>query len=55
MPQMMPIKWLNLYCIFTITLILFCLLNYYNTNFKFNKTNQTKQNLYNQNIMHWKW
>nr|YP_010533954.1 ATP synthase F0 subunit 8 [Condylostylus luteicoxa]UXX49968.1 ATP synthase F0 subunit 8 [Condylostylus luteicoxa] len=29
MPQMAPLSWLSLYIMFTITLIMFCMMNYY--------------------------
>nr|UJG45179.1 ATP synthase F0 subunit 8 [Dolichopus brevipennis] len=29
MPQMAPLSWLSLYVVFSITLILFCMVNYY--------------------------
>nr|YP_010414752.1 ATP synthase F0 subunit 8 [Hybos grossipes]URT60152.1 ATP synthase F0 subunit 8 [Hybos grossipes] len=53
MPQMAPIGWLNLFILFTIIFILFCIMNYYmfipapNTQ----KLSHKKMS----NPMNWKW
>nr|WKU83886.1 ATP synthase F0 subunit 8 [Claraeola sicilis] len=52
MPQMAPINWLILYLIFSLSLILFCMMNYYmitpNTK-KFLPMNKLTKS------MNWKW
>nr|YP_009687558.1 ATP synthase F0 subunit 8 [Limonia phragmitidis]QDX14940.1 ATP synthase F0 subunit 8 [Limonia phragmitidis] len=54
MPQMAPISWLSLFLIFSITLMIFCTLNYFsftpNTPKKSNSNN-----LINTNSLNWKW
>nr|QUO98728.1 ATP synthase F0 subunit 8 [Pseudolimnophila brunneinota] len=54
MPQMAPLKWLSLFIIFSITLIMFNVLNYFSVipNLKKNKSNMT---FINNKSMNWKW
>nr|YP_010147613.1 ATP synthase F0 subunit 8 [Epiphragma mediale]QQV67799.1 ATP synthase F0 subunit 8 [Epiphragma mediale] len=54
MPQMAPIKWLSLFIVFSITLIIFNLMNYFSFNLKFyNK--KTSKNQISTKILNWKW
>nr|UOR16936.1 ATP synthase F0 subunit 8 [Aplomya sp.] len=54
MPQMSPINWLSLFIIFTITFMIFSLMNYY-----LYTPNMPKSKLMNKNFlknsMNWKW
>nr|UJG45296.1 ATP synthase F0 subunit 8 [Beris vallata] len=54
MPQMAPISWLTLFIIFTITFIMFNILNYFCF---FNNTPQNNSPIKNNliNSMNWKW
>nr|UKO31659.1 ATP synthase F0 subunit 8 [Limnophyes sp. YF-2022] len=52
---MAPISWLTLFIMFTITFMMFNVLNYYCFN-KTNKTISTENNLKtNNNSLNWKW
>nr|YP_010894940.1 ATP synthase F0 subunit 8 [Phortica variegata]QXG19615.1 ATP synthase F0 subunit 8 [Phortica variegata]QXG19628.1 ATP synthase F0 subunit 8 [Phortica variegata]WJW73453.1 ATP synthase F0 subunit 8 [Phortica variegata] len=53
MPQMAPISWLSLFLIFTVSFILFCILNYYS----YIPTSPKSSNLKTSslNSMNWKW
>nr|YP_009379001.1 ATP synthase F0 subunit 8 [Pachycerina decemlineata]ARI44215.1 ATP synthase F0 subunit 8 [Pachycerina decemlineata] len=53
MPQMAPIGWLSLFIIFTITFILFNMMNYYSILPSSPKSLQTK--LIKSNSLNWKW
>nr|YP_009945242.1 ATP synthase F0 subunit 8 [Leptopeza flavipes]QOE17367.1 ATP synthase F0 subunit 8 [Leptopeza flavipes]UJG45153.1 ATP synthase F0 subunit 8 [Leptopeza flavipes] len=53
MPQMAPIGWLSLFIIFTITFILFCMMNYYSFLPSAPKTLDMKKMSYNS--LNWKW
>nr|YP_009378988.1 ATP synthase F0 subunit 8 [Cestrotus liui]ARI44189.1 ATP synthase F0 subunit 8 [Cestrotus liui] len=53
MPQMAPIGWLSLFLIFSITFILFNMMNYYSSLPQSPKLTH-KKNLYS-NSMNWKW
>nr|WKU83763.1 ATP synthase F0 subunit 8 [Argyra sp.] len=53
MPQMAPISWLTLYILFTITLIMFCILNYYSFSPSINKKSLNKSNI--SLPLNWKW
>nr|YP_010894901.1 ATP synthase F0 subunit 8 [Phortica tanabei]WJW73414.1 ATP synthase F0 subunit 8 [Phortica tanabei] len=53
MPQMAPIGWLSLFLIFSISFILFCILNYYSYIPTSPKSLNLKTN--NLNSMNWKW
>nr|QXI83502.1 ATP synthase F0 subunit 8 [Neomyia cornicina] len=54
MPQMAPIGWLSLFIIFSITFMIFCMMNYYSYT-----PNMPKSNLSNKshltNSLNWKW
>nr|AIW06364.1 ATP synthase F0 subunit 8 [Cheilomenes sexmaculata]QUQ05608.1 ATP synthase F0 subunit 8 [Cheilomenes sexmaculata]QXM14771.1 ATP synthase F0 subunit 8 [Cheilomenes sexmaculata] len=50
MPQAMPMNWLNLYMIFTLTFILINIKMYYNFN-----SNPKLNTLINKKIKSWKW
>nr|YP_009689646.1 ATP synthase F0 subunit 8 [Psorophora saeva]QEE94375.1 ATP synthase F0 subunit 8 [Psorophora saeva] len=53
MPQMAPISWLTLFFIFSITLVIFNIKNYYCF---FYNSNKLSQNLnIKQHKMNWKW
>nr|YP_010249765.1 ATP synthase F0 subunit 8 [Prodiamesa olivacea]QTT60896.1 ATP synthase F0 subunit 8 [Prodiamesa olivacea] len=54
MPQMAPISWLILFLIFTVTLVLFNILNYYCNLPKTVSSSEEKSNI-NNNSMNWKW
>nr|YP_010397502.1 ATP synthase F0 subunit 8 [Pagastia tianmumontana]UQJ73372.1 ATP synthase F0 subunit 8 [Pagastia tianmumontana] len=54
MPQMAPISWLILFIVFTITLILFNILNYYCVLPKNLMTSEKKSQI-NTNPLNWKW
>nr|AVE15547.1 ATP synthase F0 subunit 8 [Mantidae JZ-2017] len=53
MPQMMPLNWLTLFSFFSITLMLFNLMNFYSS---FNKSTFKNNNktMLNKNLI-WKW
>nr|QLY89970.1 ATP synthase F0 subunit 8 [Sympycnus pulicarius] len=53
MPQMAPLSWLSLYMIFSITLILFCIMNYYI--FIPSPLTKTSSKKSSSNNFHWKW
>uniref|UniRef100_UPI0030E35CC4 ATP synthase F0 subunit 8 n=1 Tax=Myiopardalis pardalina TaxID=765351 RepID=UPI0030E35CC4 len=53
MPQMSPIGWLSLFIIFSITFILFSMMNYYLTIPKSPKSKILSKNLIKS--MNWKW
>nr|QNE85469.1 ATP synthase F0 subunit 8 [Nanna flavipes] len=54
MPQMAPISWLNLFIIFSITFVIFNMMNYYSY-----MPSMPKSNLINKtqqiNSFNWKW
>nr|URX53970.1 ATP synthase F0 subunit 8 [Marginitermes hubbardi] len=52
MPQMMPMSWLILFFVFSLTLIMFTTMNYYTTIQKMMIT--PKKNNY-KNTLNWKW
>nr|YP_010022263.1 ATP synthase F0 subunit 8 [Xanthochlorus tibetensis]QOL12453.1 ATP synthase F0 subunit 8 [Xanthochlorus tibetensis] len=53
MPQMAPLSWLSLYFMFTVTLILFCIVNYYMymPSTPTSQTTSKKENI----SLNWKW
>nr|QNV49166.1 ATP synthase F0 subunit 8 [Janthinomyia sp. PH-2020] len=54
MPQMAPLAWLSLFMIFTITFIIFNMMNY----FSFNSTMPKSKLIQNKNLtktLNWKW
>nr|YP_010894849.1 ATP synthase F0 subunit 8 [Amiota setosa]WJW73362.1 ATP synthase F0 subunit 8 [Amiota setosa] len=53
MPQMAPISWLSLFIIFSISFILFSILNYYC--YLPSSPKSSNLNKYNLNSMNWKW
>nr|YP_009948015.1 ATP synthase F0 subunit 8 [Anthalia sp. YD3030]QOH97183.1 ATP synthase F0 subunit 8 [Anthalia sp. YD3030] len=53
MPQMAPIGWLSLFIVFTLTFILFCMMNYYSFLPPSAKTSSSKKN--SQDFFNWKW
>nr|QNE85599.1 ATP synthase F0 subunit 8 [Chrysotimus molliculus] len=54
MPQMAPISWLSLYVIFSMTLIMFCIMNYYSYLPSMSKTNENSMKD-SFKSMNWKW
>nr|YP_010249752.1 ATP synthase F0 subunit 8 [Clinotanypus yani]QTT60883.1 ATP synthase F0 subunit 8 [Clinotanypus yani] len=54
MPQMAPISWLILFIIFSVTLILFNILNYYCVLPK-KSTSTEKTSDFKSNSLNWKW
>nr|QWL25011.1 ATP synthase F0 subunit 8 [Cryptotermes brevis] len=52
MPQMMPLSWLSLFIMFSITMITFAVMNYYMSN---TKTKTTIKNKMQIKTMNWKW
>nr|UQJ73321.1 ATP synthase F0 subunit 8 [Potthastia sp. 2XL] len=54
MPQMAPISWLILFMVFSITLILFNILNYYCIAPKTLMSSENKNN-FNTQPFNWKW
>nr|UOU84905.1 ATP synthase F0 subunit 8 [Rhamphomyia geniculata] len=53
MPQMAPIGWLSLFIIFTITFMLFCVMNYYMMLPPAPKTLELNKSSFNS--LNWKW
>nr|QVL29333.1 ATP synthase F0 subunit 8 [Ceratitis punctata] len=53
MPQMAPIGWLSLFIVFSLTFILFSMMNYYSMIPQSPKSKISKQSFYNS--MNWKW
>nr|YP_010616035.1 ATP synthase F0 subunit 8 [Dolichopus galeatus]WAU47309.1 ATP synthase F0 subunit 8 [Dolichopus galeatus] len=53
MPQMAPLSWLSLYAVFSITLILFCVVNYYI--FVPLAPQKSKSEKLSSNSLNWKW
>nr|ATN41232.1 ATP synthase F0 subunit 8 [Endopterygota sp. 24 LC-2017] len=53
MPQMAPIGWLTLFVIFSITFILFSMMNYYSI-LPFSPKSQDKKFI-KSNSLNWKW
>nr|WKU83956.1 ATP synthase F0 subunit 8 [Hypselosyrphus sp.] len=51
MPQMAPMNWLMLFLIFSFTLIIFNMLNYFN----YSPTNQIKFLNFKIKTLNWKW
>nr|YP_009772317.1 ATP synthase F0 subunit 8 [Hydrotaea dentipes]QIT03198.1 ATP synthase F0 subunit 8 [Hydrotaea dentipes] len=54
MPQMAPIAWLSLFIIFSITFVIFNMVNYYSYNPIMPKS-MPNNNLYKMNSLNWKW
>nr|URX52815.1 ATP synthase F0 subunit 8 [Cryptotermes chacoensis] len=52
MPQMMPLSWLSLFIMFSITMITFAVTNYYVTNME---TKTTIKNKILSKTVNWKW
>nr|YP_009776974.1 ATP synthase F0 subunit 8 [Mansonia uniformis]QJA27628.1 ATP synthase F0 subunit 8 [Mansonia uniformis] len=53
MPQMAPISWLTLFFIFSLTMVIFNIKNYYCFFYKMNETSHSlKKNI---KSMNWKW
>nr|URX52764.1 ATP synthase F0 subunit 8 [Neotermes cf. insularis/malandensis]URX52777.1 ATP synthase F0 subunit 8 [Neotermes cf. insularis/malandensis] len=52
MPQMMPMSWLSLSIMFSMTLILFALMNYYT---KVTTTNALMKQVIMTKSLNWKW
>nr|URX54490.1 ATP synthase F0 subunit 8 [Glyptotermes sp. 18 AB-2022a] len=52
MPQMMPLSWLTLFIMFSMTLILFTSMNYYSHN---PKSKTAKKSEKKMTTMNWKW
>nr|YP_010432673.1 ATP synthase F0 subunit 8 [Gymnopternus congruens]USW06223.1 ATP synthase F0 subunit 8 [Gymnopternus congruens] len=53
MPQMAPLSWLSLYIMFSITLMLFCVMNYYI--FMPQAPKKSKSEKMTSNSLNWKW
>nr|QVL29346.1 ATP synthase F0 subunit 8 [Ceratitis querita] len=53
MPQMAPIGWLSLFIIFSLTFILFSMMNYYSSIPQSPKSKISVKNL--TNSLNWKW
>uniref|UniRef100_UPI00315D759F ATP synthase F0 subunit 8 n=1 Tax=Paraclius curvispinus TaxID=3133235 RepID=UPI00315D759F len=53
MPQMAPLSWLSLYLVFSITLILFCIMNYYIFMPQVPSKSSSKKMV--KNSLNWKW
>nr|QHF17843.1 ATP synthase F0 subunit 8 [Acrotaeniostola dissimilis] len=53
MPQMAPISWLSLFIIFSITFILFSMMNYYSIIPQSTKSDIKKSTM--SNSLNWKW
>nr|YP_010693155.1 ATP synthase F0 subunit 8 [Zeugodacus diversus]WCB98401.1 ATP synthase F0 subunit 8 [Zeugodacus diversus] len=53
MPQMAPIGWLSLFIIFSITFILFSMMNYYSVLPQTPKSKISKK--YTSTTLNWKW
>nr|YP_010319227.1 ATP synthase F0 subunit 8 [Dacus vijaysegarani]QZO77428.1 ATP synthase F0 subunit 8 [Dacus vijaysegarani] len=53
MPQMAPIGWLSLFIIFSITFILFSMMNYYSVTPQTPKSQASKS--YATSPLNWKW
>nr|YP_010981207.1 ATP synthase F0 subunit 8 [Lispe neimongola]WOE90337.1 ATP synthase F0 subunit 8 [Lispe neimongola] len=53
MPQMAPIGWLSLFFIFSVTFLLFCMMNYYTFIPSSTQSNNMKNLKFNS--MNWKW
>nr|YP_006503860.1 ATP synthase F0 subunit 8 [Elodia flavipalpis]AFA46590.1 ATP synthase F0 subunit 8 [Elodia flavipalpis] len=54
MPQMAPINWLSLFIIFSISFLIFNMMNYYLFTPKMPKSNLMNSNIL-QNSLNWKW
>nr|AMK38958.1 ATP synthase F0 subunit 8 [Morellia lopesae] len=54
MPQMAPIGWLSLFIIFSITFMIFNMMNYYSYNPTMPKSNLINKKQSN-NTLNWKW
>nr|ASY98603.1 ATP synthase F0 subunit 8 [Haania vitalisi] len=52
MPQMMPLNWMSLFIFFTLMILMFNTLNYFNYNNKLNQKNLFK---FKNKLMFWKW
>nr|YP_010397593.1 ATP synthase F0 subunit 8 [Boreoheptagyia zhengi]UQJ73671.1 ATP synthase F0 subunit 8 [Boreoheptagyia zhengi] len=55
MPQMAPISWLILFILFSLTLILFNILNYYCSLPKNLSSSEPSSLMNSSNSMNWKW
>uniref|UniRef100_UPI0031F363CD ATP synthase F0 subunit 8 n=1 Tax=Saropogon luteus TaxID=468801 RepID=UPI0031F363CD len=53
MPQMAPIKWLSLFLIFSMTFMVFCIINYYLILPSVNKIDEKSKK--SSNSLIWKW
>nr|WAX39145.1 ATP synthase F0 subunit 8 [Anaplecta sp. 3 ZQW-2020] len=52
MPQMMPLNWLTLFIMFSLTFTMYNIISYYNFNYSTFNTNFTHVT---PNPMNWKW
>nr|QWQ55641.1 ATP synthase F0 subunit 8 [Diestrammena sp.] len=52
MPQMAPISWLLLFIMFSLSLIMFCSMNYFITMYS---TPSQKKSAISKKSMNWKW
>nr|YP_010248585.1 ATP synthase F0 subunit 8 [Trachys variolaris]QTK22439.1 ATP synthase F0 subunit 8 [Trachys variolaris] len=52
MPQMAPLSWLMLFITFSLTLIIFTIINYYSTRYQPSKPSMMNKQM---NIVNWKW
>nr|UQJ75251.1 ATP synthase F0 subunit 8 [Paraneotermes simplicicornis] len=52
MPQMMPLSWLTLFIMFSMTLMMFTVMNYYN---HIPKTESASKKMIKTKSMDWKW
>nr|AMP43732.1 ATP synthase F0 subunit 8 [Heleodromia immaculata] len=52
MPQMAPIGWLSLFILFTLTFMLFCMMNYF---LFLPQIKNYESKKYSSNSMNWKW
>nr|AXS65703.1 ATP synthase F0 subunit 8 [Curculionoidea sp. 1 KM-2017] len=52
MPQMSPMNWTSLFIAFSLLLILFMIMNYFNFKLNTNSNNNTLNNFFKNN---WKW
>nr|YP_010951018.1 ATP synthase F0 subunit 8 [Thienemanniella tusimufegea]WML69359.1 ATP synthase F0 subunit 8 [Thienemanniella tusimufegea] len=58
MPQMAPLSWLILFCLFTLSFFIFTVMNYFNKFFTNNNKNLNKTMMNNNNNnekLNWKW
>nr|AOY39425.1 ATP synthase F0 subunit 8 [Disteniidae sp. BMNH 899837] len=52
MPQMAPLSWLNLFCLFVLIFLLFSILNFFNLNYLPPKKKEKSTKILKYN---WKW